>query len=484
MTRREVIVIGAGFAGLSAATVLAERGVRVTVLEARPTLGGRATAHRDPETGEWVDNGQHVLLGCYDETFAFLRRIGTASLVEVQRDLAVDYVDTGGRRSRLSCPPLPSPLHLVAGVLGWRGLPLADRLGVLRLAPAILHARTILKLGTGLISPAPLGTGRISVADPAYPDRKITTVNSACPQEGLGNSARPQDEETVTDWLRRHGQSPRLIEMLWEPLALAALNQPPDQAAAGPFVRVLGQMFGPGRRSAALALPKVPLEQLYAGPARAYLASRGGRIRVNAPARVVVRGGCVAHVAVRDERFEPDAIVCAVPWYALPDAIEGATGPLAATLDAAARTDPSPIVTVNLWLDRAVLDLPFVGLPGRTFQWVFDKRFVFGESARHLSLVCSGAAEVVAMNNADLVERAASELRAALPAMREARVLRATAVRERRATFSLAPGQPPRPPAVTGVPGLVLAGDWLSTGLPATIESAVASGHHAADLLA
>ena len=76
-----MIVIGAGFAGLSAAAALAERSVRVLVLEARPTLGGRATAFTDPATGERVDNGQHVMFGCYHETFQFLRRIGTDSHV-------------------------------------------------------------------------------------------------------------------------------------------------------------------------------------------------------------------------------------------------------------------------------------------------------------------------------------------------------------------------------------------------------------------
>jgi uncharacterized protein with NAD-binding domain and iron-sulfur cluster len=129
-----------------------------------------------------------------------------------------------------------------------------------------------------------------------------------------------------------------------------------------------------------------------------------------------------------------------------------------------------------------VLPAPFVGLPGRTFQWVFDKRQVFGDSASHLSFVSSGAAAVVADSNERLAARAHDELLAAFPAARAARLLRCLVVRERRATFSLAPGQPPRPPARTGVRGLVLAGDWTDTGLPATIEGAVLSGHRAARL--
>jgi uncharacterized protein with NAD-binding domain and iron-sulfur cluster len=139
---------------------------------------------------------------------------------------------------------------------------------------------------------------------------------------------------------------------------------------------------------------------------------------------------------------------------------------------------------VNLWFDRVVIPggEPFVGLPGRTMQWVFDKRAVFGETASHLSLVSSGAEQVLQQPNEEIIATAHDELLEALPAVREARLVRAVVVREPRATFSLAPGQPSRPPAETAIRGLLLAGDWTDTGLPATIESAVRSGHRAAQL--
>jgi len=434
-----VAIVGGGLAGLSAAVDLTGRGARVMVLEARPGLGGRATAFVDPETGEAVDNGQHVLIGCYEETFRFLETIGTAGLVELDESLEIEFVDPSGARSRLRSARLRPPWHLVGGLLRWSALSWRDRLAALRVGRALTR-----KSGDG-----------------AAVDRAVR-------------------EETVDQWLRRHGQTDRIREMLWEPLAVAALNQPAATAAAAPFLTVLSRMFAGSRRSAAIGVPRVPLDALYAAPAADWITTRGGVVRTNAPAQIVCDGDRVSHVEVRGERIEPAAVICAVPWHALARTVSPAPAALEAILRHAGAMESSPIVTVNLWLDRAVTPLPFVGLPGRTLQWVFDKRQAFGDGASHLSLVSSGAAAIVGASNAALVELALREVRDALPQARDAVVRRANVVREKRATFSLAPGQPPRPGVRTPVRGLFLAGDWIDTGLPATIESAVVSGHRAA----
>ncbi len=435
----DAVVVGGGFAGLAAATMLAEKGARVLVLEARPTLGGRATAFTDPATGERVDNGQHVLLGSYRDTFAFLARIGATDHVQVQDRLTVDMIDREGRASRLGCPPLPPPFSLLGGLMTWSALGWRDRV-------AALHIRGAIK--------------------------------------DLQNG-------TVREWLVRNHQTPRLIEMLWEPLAVAALNQSIDVASAAPFARALAEMLGRHTRDASLALPLKPLDEMYALPARAYIEKHGGEVRTNSPARVevsIASGASISsgadllgpRVTVRGEEFRARTVICAVPWFALSEVFVDPPASLRDTLDAADRTASSPIVTVNLWFDRIVTDHVLVGLPGRTMQWVFDKRRVFGEQASHLSLVSSGAEKVVSLTNDELIELAIREVNDAIPAARAATVRRASVVREKRATFSVAPGQPPRPQTRTPIAGLFLAGDWIDTGLPATIEGAVRSGHMAA----
>jgi squalene-associated FAD-dependent desaturase len=437
----DVVVIGAGFAGLSAAAALAARGVRVQVLDARPQLGGRATAFTDRETGELVDNGQHVLFGCYRATFEFLARIDALDNVRVQPSMEVPYLDAGGRRSVLRCPALPSPLHLLAAVLDWDAIPWGDRLAVLKLAGPLRRARRDL-LRSGTVTADPPGT--------------------------------------VTEWLVAHGQRATLRAWLWDPLAVAALNQSPDDASAAPFLRVLAEMFGPDPAASALVLPTRPLHQMYAEPARAFIEAKGGEVRVNALARVVVEHGRVRAVEVRGERIEARTVIAAVPWFALRGLFTAAPHELAPTIAAASAMESMPIVTVNLWYDRPVMEESFVGLPGRDMQWVFDKRLAFGESASHLSLVSSGATRLTRMGRDELTGLAAREVADALPGVRAATLLRATVVREKQATFSLAAGQPPRPITRTAVGGLFLAGDWIDTGLPGTIESAVVSGHRAA----
>jgi squalene-associated FAD-dependent desaturase len=416
----------------------------VVVLEEAPRLGGRATSFVDRASGARVDNGQHVLFGCYRETYALLRAIGTADLAPLQSRLRLRMADDLGRHAELVCPPLPAPWHLLAGVLRWPALGIADRLRVLGLAGVLRDVRR---------------DGAAAVAD------------------------RVPAQLTVSQWLAAHGQSRALCDWLWHPLAIAALNQSPDTAAAQPFVRVLGELFAPAADAAAIGVPVVPLDDLFAAPARALIESAGGAVRLRTPARIVLAGdGTIAHVRAGGACIETAAVVSAVPWHAFARLWDGGVPPpLAAVAAGAAALQPSPIVTVNLWVDGPVMATRFIGLVGGPMHWVFDKSAIFGTRAGHLSVVASGAADLAAMENRDVTRAAVHQLRRALPELKARRVLRSVVVREHRATFSLAPGGPPRPPARTPLPGFYLAGDWTDTRLPATIEGAAASGHAAAD---
>ena len=192
-------------------------------------------------------------------------------------------------------------------------------------------------------------------------------------------------------------------------------------------------------------------------------------------------GPKIVGVDVRGERVPASIVISSVPWHAFKATILSPPRVLAEIAEDAAQMTSMPIVTANLWYDRVVTSHEFVGLVGRTTQWIFDKRRVFGEAASHLSLVTSAAERLSPLSNEALIAIAARDVRDALPDARSATMLRATIVREKQATFSLAAGQPRRPSTTTPVHGLFLAGDWIDTGLPSTIESAVVSGHQAAE---
>ena len=432
------MIIGAGFAGLSAGAMLAEHGIPVLVLEARGRLGGRATAFADRETGERVDNGQHVMFGCYVETLRFLQRVGASGSVRIQPSLSVPFIDERGSWSELRCPArLPPPLHLLAGVLRWPAIPVGDRLSALRLAPELLSRGT----------------------EPSLDKADVS----------------------VAQWLHNSGQSERLVRALWEPLAVAALNQPIDSAQAAPFRVVLSRMFGRDRLASSIVLPAVPLNEMYAEPTRRFIEAHGGEVRTHALARIVLDGPRVVGVDVRGERVPASTVISSVPWHGLRSALLSPPPVLAEIAEDAARMRSMPIVTANLWYDRVITSHEFVGLIGRTTQWIFDKRRVFGEAASHLSLVTSAAERLAPLSNEALIAIAERDVRDTLPEARSATMVRATIVRDKQATFSLAAGQPRRPSTTTPVRGLFLAGDWIDTGLPSTIESAVVSGHQAAE---
>jgi squalene-associated FAD-dependent desaturase len=444
-----VLVVGGGFAGFAAAIALQERRHEVVLLERRGVLGGRATSSRDAVTGDDVDNGTHLMVGAYARTLDLVRRAGACDLLLQQDDLRIEWVDDRGR-SALACPALPAPLHLAIGVLGLR-VPLAVKLQAARLGLAVRFGR------------------------------------------------RP-DGLTLAEYFARCGQGEAARRLLWDPLALAILNEPPERAAAGLFHRVYQEAFLRDRRASRLVFLRrgfaVLLDRI-AG----YFEARGGVVRRGTRAeRLVldeggrVRGARLAErprerhaiasgTPARESVEAADAVVCAVPPHALgallPDEVAGR-----APFDALDRFAGSPIVSVDLWLDRVVVDRPMLGLRDSEVEWVFDKGRLGGREGapQHLSFVVSAAYRSASKSNAELVGAAEATLRRYFPAMAGAVVQRALVLREPMATFASSPERERlRPGPQTPVPGLFLAGDWTATGLPATIEGAVRSGEAAAE---
>jgi squalene-associated FAD-dependent desaturase len=430
------VVIGGGAAGLAAATRLAEARQRVILLEAAPQLGGRARSFVDRATSDAIDNGQHALMGCYDEFLALLGRIGRRdALYEVELD--IPFFDPVRGTARLRCPSLPAPLHFAGGLLRYRHLSATERLSAL-----LAGQRLVWRFGSR-------SRGRLD-----------TTVASALAALGQGANARA---------------------VLWDPLTWATLNADPERASARLLAAVVERALLGSREASRFLLPAVPLSELYAEPAAKYVEERGGVVRRRAAADVLeVERDRVVAVRAGGERFEATAVISAVPPWALRRLAPAAVS-LPAKLDEA-----TPIVSVTLWLDRPVGGAPFLGLVGSETQWVFQVQRLHGEgddAPARLACVRSGADAWLDESTDAIAQRALADVSRALPIAAEARLLRALVVKEVRATLAPDPAlQLLRPGARSGLANLFVAGDWTDTGLPATLEGAAASGHRAASL--
>jgi squalene-associated FAD-dependent desaturase len=431
-----VVVIGGGLAGITAAIALRESGIDVTLLEARPRLGGATCSFsRD---GLTIDNGQHVFLRCCSAYRGLLARLGMTGSATIQDRFDITVLSPGGT-ARLRRTSLPGPLHMGRALAGYSLLSPAERV---RVARAALAMRFL---------------------DPARPG---------------------MDGERLGDWLAARGQGERARRRLWDLFIVSALNIAGDDASlalAGTVVRMA--LLG-ARDAADIGVPAIPLGELHGVASAALLDRLGARVRLGTSAVAVTpdpAGGLSVRAAAGADRAESslaaDGVVIAVP-----------PGPAARLLPAAAGgaswtgLGSSPIVNVHVIYDRAVTRLPFAAAVGSPVQWIFDKTEAAGLTAgQYLAVSLSAADGYIDVTAARLREQFVPALAELLPTTREARITDFFVTRERQATFRQAPGCGQlRPAAATGLPGLVLAGAWTDTGWPDTMEGAVRSGLTAA----
>ena len=440
---KSVIVIGGGFAGLSAATALAEKGYKVTVLEGRQVLGGRAYSFVDPATGDSVDNGQHLFMGCYTETLQFLGRIRSLAGLAFQQSLFIRFVGTGIRRATLRCLSLPAPWHLYSGLLRLKTLSWGDRWR-LRHVPAELEKNT--------------------------------------PVEEL-------DRITVDDWLKRCKQSERARRHLWDLITIACLNEDPRIASAATFVTVLKQAFFGDANSSQLAFANVGLTDLYVKQATHFIEEHGGEVRARCPVqRLDVRNGRVEGVVLRNgQRLEAEAVISAVPPWSLTKLVPMDFAERDPYFAKMAQLTYAPIVSIHLWFDRAITNELFVGLLDTHIQWLFNRSKIHRSSKTqegYISLVISGAHGFVDWSDKKILSMALEELKRLFPIADQAALLRSLVIRESHATLSPKVGtESLRPGWASPIPNLWVAGDWTHTGLPGTIEGACLSGHRCAQLV-
>lgn len=414
-----VAIIGGGYAGMAAAVELAARDIPVTVFEAAPGLGGRARRVTINDTA--LDNGLHILIGAYSETLRLIEKVAPRREHFLRLPLTLNIHN----RFRLRAPKLPAPLHVAWALLTAQGLGSADK----RAAAAFMQAMK----------------------------KRGYRLDHDC---------------TVAALLAEHSQPSDLIEYLWSPLCIAALNTPMQRASAQVFLNVLRDSLGAGRAASDLLLARMDLTALFPKPAADYVRARGGQVEAGATVERISQDGEGFSVQVQGHQRHFVQVICAVAPHRAADLLADIPALVPARQQIAA-LQYEPIHSIWLQFDgRAPLPLPMIGISDSPAQWLFDREAICGQRGL-IGAVISASEEQVGEAQDALAERVVADLAnnfGPLPPLRWHRV-----IAEKRATFSCTPDLA-RPAPVTACKNFFLAGDYTAGDYPATIEAAVRSG--------
>ncbi|HWF43614.1 MAG TPA: hydroxysqualene dehydroxylase HpnE [Candidatus Kapabacteria bacterium] len=420
-----VAIIGTGISGLAAAVRLTRDGIKnVTIFEARREPGGRTRSYIDPKTGDELDNGQHLLMGCYTATLDYLSIIRSERMIE-RIPLRIPFWSNTGVRSFTIDRSLAPPLNLL-----------------------IALARTSLLTFSEKRAAAKLGNA-------------------------IWRSKLPNDFQRMTceDFFGYFEQPDSLVLKLWSPIVLATINAAPARASAELFVNVLREAFFSSRSASALLIPKCGLSELLVQPAIHFLEEQGGKIQVGSPIRSVEKFGNIFKLSLDSETLEFDAVIDASSQFNV--------GPEAPPIP---NVEYSPIVNAYFWLDRSVFKAPVHAFVGTTLQWAFPKQSHY--CAERVALTVSAAEGLVDKSNESIRDILWADLQQTVPAARDATLLHWQIIREKHATPLFTPElQQSRPNTKTTMNNFYRTGDLIQNGLPATIEGAVRNGYTAAEAL-
>ncbi len=441
-TTPSVAIAGGGLAGLAAACALADSGLRITLFERRPYLGGRASSYEHPGTGEVVDNCQHVLFRVCTNLVEFYRRIGVEDKIRWYEDMT--FIEPGGRATPMHASALPAPLHTAPSFLRFPFLTARDKLVI---------------------------------------SRAIASLTL---------TAQPDSGKSFLQWCKDHSQTENAIERFWKPILVSALSEHLDLISVAYAAQVVRESM---KSTAArhMGVPAIPLTDLY-NKAGDYIRARGGETLLRTSLQTFSPDSSHVQIRIndqdkRDKEESFDYLILALPFNTVGDVLPQ-TCEAARLREDLTHFETCPITGIHLWFDRPITELDHAVLLDRTVQWMFHKsrllitRADSEPAGSYIELVVSASKSLIDKSRPEIVDLALKEVREFFPAAREAVLLKSAVIKEVHATYSPRPGiDAHRPPQSTGWPRVFLAGDWTATGWPATMEGAVRSGYLAAQVL-
>jgi len=417
------VVIGSGFAGLTAASYLSNNNSKIQLLESSPKPGGRAYSFKDKETGAVIDNGQHILMGCYKETLKFLKLIGADNNLIRQNSLSLNLIKENFEICEIKAPHLPYPLNLISAFLSYSAVSFYEKMLFLKFF------------------------GKLCFCS----DTELKKLS-------------------VMEWLRKEKQTDNLIKSFWEILAIGALNADINKVSAKLFADILKEIFFRGNNAATIILPSFGLTETYCYGALKFIENRNGEVSFSEQVTdLVINNNQVVEIITTERTIKDfDYIISAVPLYNLKEILKSDYFLNDLSLDY------SSILSIHIFLKENRFEDTFYGLIGSPVQWIFNK-------GTHLTIVISNADAYMEMSKEDIFRIVIKELKKYI-LLDKIEVESYKIIKEKRATFIPSNAiLDKRPGPVTPYKNLFLAGDWINTGLPATIEGAVKSGKLAAE---
>lgn len=420
---KKCLIIGGGISGLTAASYLSSKQVKVTLLESSPKLGGRTYSFFDENTQTTLDNGQHILMGCYNETLALLNLVQARDNFLYQQNLRIEFLKEGSTNVSLDASKYIYPYNLLAALLRLRVFGKPDKFLLLKFLSVLPFV-----------------------------------------------SKKRLEKQTVEEWLIASDQTENLIKNFWEIICIGALNANLNKASALMFYEVITQIFFRGNFASTIILPKYGLSESLIDPARNFIVQNGGEIILSSKVEeLILKRNKVYSVVTREAGLSDfDFVISAIPVYALEKIID------LKYLSIQNQFEQSTILNIHLWIDKLDLKEKFYGFLDSPLHWIFVKD-------NHFNVVISDANYLANWEQDELLKMVINELNRFFPIDKND-VKTFKVIKEKRATFI--PDNKTeklRPKAETSIENLLLAGDWTDTGLPATIEAAVKSGRIAAE---
>ncbi len=422
---KRCLIIGGGLAGLSAASILSSKNYLVTLLESSPKLGGRTYSYLDSETNTIIDNGQHILMGCYRETLSFLKLISAENNFEYQKDLHLKFINRDKKEFVLDGSKLFYPINLLFAILNYNVLSFSDKISFISF---------LIKL-------------------PFLSRKALYSL-------------------TVKDWLTNGNQNKNIITSFWEILCVGALNTNLEKASALVFYEVLMQIFFKGNFASTIILPMFGLSKSFILPAEEFIRNNHGQIILSETVKEIrIINQKITEVKTDKNIFDNyDFVISAVPLLALEKIVPKEI------LKVDVEFDYSTILNVHIWLDENNFEEKFYGLLDSPLHWIFVKE-------KHINIVISDADYLADKSKQEILDFVTDELRH-YTSIKKDDIVNYKVIKEKRATFIPdIDTLEKRPNNKTTINNLYLAGDWIDTGLPSTIESAVKSGRMAAEMI-